>query len=115
MAARLVGDRYLNLGKALAGADIVHFEELGFWLSGQAAGMKSRYGHRRLVWEKGHQDVIRAIAALHRGLVASPARPRLVILGRGPERTGCSVTPRSWASPGSSERGPAAGSRRETG
>jgi glycosyltransferase involved in cell wall biosynthesis len=27
----------------------------------------------RLVWEKGHHDVLRALAALHRGLVTSPA------------------------------------------
>ena len=42
----------------------------------------------RLVWEKGHQDVIRALAALRRGLVACPAgvEPRLVIVGSGPER-----------------------------
>lgn len=43
----------------------------------------------RLVWEKGHHDVIRALAALHRGLVRLPdgsqARPRLSIVGSGPE------------------------------
>jgi glycosyltransferase involved in cell wall biosynthesis len=43
----------------------------------------------RLVWEKGHQDVLRALAALHRGLVTLPdgsvARPRLMIVGSGPE------------------------------
>jgi glycosyltransferase involved in cell wall biosynthesis len=41
----------------------------------------------RLVWEKGHQDVLRATAALHRGLVESPADrpPRVLIVGRGPE------------------------------
>jgi glycosyltransferase involved in cell wall biosynthesis len=43
----------------------------------------------RLVWEKGHQDVLRALAALHRGLVTLPgrevARPRLLIVGSGPE------------------------------
>jgi glycosyltransferase involved in cell wall biosynthesis len=39
----------------------------------------------RLVWEKGHQDVLRAVAALHRGLVETPARPRLLMLGAGPE------------------------------
>ena len=39
----------------------------------------------RLVWEKGHQDVMRAIAALHRGLVGAPMRPRLLIVGAGPE------------------------------
>jgi len=38
----------------------------------------------RLVWEKGHQDAIRAVAALRTGAVVGEA-PRLVIIGRGPE------------------------------
>jgi glycosyltransferase involved in cell wall biosynthesis len=42
----------------------------------------------RLVWEKGHQDVIRALAALDRGVVVAPPgiKPRLLIVGSGPER-----------------------------
>jgi len=43
----------------------------------------------RLVWEKGHQDVLRALALLHRGAVTGPGgavlRPRLQIIGSGPE------------------------------
>jgi glycosyltransferase involved in cell wall biosynthesis len=43
----------------------------------------------RLVWEKGHQDVLRALALLHRGAVTGPGgavlRPRLEIIGSGPE------------------------------
>lgn len=41
----------------------------------------------RLVWEKGHQDAIRALAALRRGLVPLPegADPLLRIVGAGPE------------------------------
>jgi glycosyltransferase involved in cell wall biosynthesis len=43
----------------------------------------------RLVWEKGHHDVLRALAALHRGIVTRPGgetvRPRLLIVGSGPE------------------------------
>jgi glycosyltransferase involved in cell wall biosynthesis len=39
----------------------------------------------RLVWEKGHQDVIRALAAIERGLVPSEVKARLVIVGAGPE------------------------------
>jgi glycosyltransferase involved in cell wall biosynthesis len=41
----------------------------------------------RLVWEKGHQDVIRALAALRAGIVDSPAAVtlRLVVVGGGPE------------------------------
>jgi len=43
----------------------------------------------RLVWEKGHQDVLRALAVLHRGIVTLPdgsaGEPRLLIIGSGPE------------------------------
>ena len=40
----------------------------------------------RLVWEKGHQDVLRAVAALHRGLDGLPQlRPRALVIGSGPE------------------------------
>jgi glycosyltransferase involved in cell wall biosynthesis len=41
------------------------------------------------VWEKGHQDVLRAAAALHRAIVTRPdgstVRPRVLIVGSGPE------------------------------
>lgn len=44
----------------------------------------------RLVWEKGHHDVLRALAALHRGMVRRPdgslAQPYLRIVGSGPEK-----------------------------
>jgi glycosyltransferase involved in cell wall biosynthesis len=39
----------------------------------------------RLVWEKGHQDVIRAVAALRSGLVAGAPDVRLLVLGSGPQ------------------------------
>lgn len=42
----------------------------------------------RLVWEKGHQDVLRAVAALAKGLVGTGdavAAVRLLIVGAGPE------------------------------
>ncbi|HEY7967405.1 MAG TPA: glycosyltransferase family 4 protein [Solirubrobacteraceae bacterium] len=38
----------------------------------------------RLVWEKGHQDVLRAVALLRRER-PELAQPRVVIVGRGPE------------------------------
>ncbi len=45
----------------------------------------------RLVWEKGHQDVLRALALLHGGTIRTPAgeivRPRLLIVGSGPEES----------------------------
>lgn len=44
----------------------------------------------RLVWEKGHQDVLRALAALRLGVVEAPSASvsatRIVIVGAGPER-----------------------------
>jgi glycosyltransferase involved in cell wall biosynthesis len=169
--AYAIGDRYEELERLLAGADIVHGSELHTWFSAQAAGLRERLGFRlvltawetipamkafawghedryrrqvieqldlalpmtercrrallldgvessriqlcypgvdverfgvtagggepgrehvilspgRLVWEKGHQDVIRAIAALTRGLLGPAPSVRLVIVGAGPE------------------------------
>jgi glycosyltransferase involved in cell wall biosynthesis len=173
---RVPGDRYLRLGGALAGADIVHSQELGYWYSMQAAKLKRSLGFRlvltvwetipmldayrnvrtrpyrattlretdlflaaterartslllegaaatrirvcapgvaaprmssspgaaqagadpvilspgRLVWEKGHQDVLRALALVRGGLLpAAPAaarRARVRIVGTGTER-----------------------------
>ena len=43
----------------------------------------------RLVWEKGHQDVLRAVAAIRRGVVPAPERLRhtgVLVVGDGPER-----------------------------
>lgn len=43
----------------------------------------------RLEWEKGHHDVLRAIAALKHGLVSAPAQAvaglRVMLVGKGPE------------------------------
>ena len=43
----------------------------------------------RLSWEKGHHDVLRALALLHRGTVTRPdgqsVKPHLSIVGSGPE------------------------------
>lgn len=40
----------------------------------------------RLVWEKGHQDVMRALALLRSGEVPAPETPvRLLVVGSGPE------------------------------
>jgi glycosyltransferase involved in cell wall biosynthesis len=42
----------------------------------------------RLVWEKGHQDVLRAVAALRRGIVEgyrNAATVRVLIVGAGPD------------------------------
>jgi glycosyltransferase involved in cell wall biosynthesis len=40
----------------------------------------------RLVWEKGHQDVLRAVAALRRGIAPGTDPPRVLIVGAGPEQ-----------------------------
>jgi glycosyltransferase involved in cell wall biosynthesis len=39
----------------------------------------------RLVWEKGHQDVLRAVASIVHGMVGDVRPPRLLIAGGGPE------------------------------
>jgi glycosyltransferase involved in cell wall biosynthesis len=39
----------------------------------------------RLVWEKGHQDVLRAVALLRSGLAGPTINARVQIVGRGPE------------------------------
>jgi glycosyltransferase involved in cell wall biosynthesis len=168
--SRIPGDRYLKPAEALAGADIVHSQDLGFWYSMQAAKLRRRLGYKlvltvwetipfldtwrnirtrpyrklvlretdrflaateharaclelegaprerielcapgvdtalfgasagpppaehvvlsagRLVWEKGHQDVLRAVAALRQGAVPGPDVPvRVLIVGSGPE------------------------------
>jgi glycosyltransferase involved in cell wall biosynthesis len=169
LAATAAGDRYVDLERHLAGADVVHSAELGVWFSRQPALLRRRLGFRlvltvwetipfrstyrafrgrayraetipevdlflaateraragllledvpaerievappgvdverfraarrepaaeplvvspgRLVWEKGHQDVLRAAAALERGLVGEPLRVRVLIVGAGPE------------------------------
>jgi glycosyltransferase involved in cell wall biosynthesis len=39
----------------------------------------------RLVWEKGHQDVLRALAALRRELVPGAPDTRVLVVGSGPD------------------------------
>lgn len=51
-----------------------------------AAGAPLILSPGRLVWEKGHQDVLRALALLRRGLGSAPrSDARLLIIGKGPE------------------------------
>jgi len=173
VAAGVARDRYLNLERVLAGAAVVHAEELAYWFAADAAKYRRRLGYKlvqtvwetlpmleayrnrearanrklvleatdlflpaterardalllegvpedrievcppgidterfsgapqpdpapaehvvlspgRLVWEKGHHDVLRAVAALHRGIVANPAPspPRVLLVGSGPD------------------------------
>jgi glycosyltransferase involved in cell wall biosynthesis len=55
----------------------------------QALAVHTIVSPGRLAWEKGHQDVLRALALLHRGTVRTPSgetvHPRLLIVGSGPE------------------------------
>lgn len=53
LALKGIGERYLGLGRALAGAEIVHAAELGNWYAGQAASLRARLGFRLAitVWE----------------------------------------------------------------
>ncbi len=57
--------------------------------SGPASAEHTIVSPGRLVWEKGHHDVLRALAALHSGLVTGQdgrnMRPRLLLVGSGPE------------------------------
>ena len=56
----------------------------------------------RLVWEKGHQDVMRALAAIKRGLVPAPAGARAAAPDRRrrvPRRAGFAPTRTSSGSP----------------
>jgi glycosyltransferase involved in cell wall biosynthesis len=42
----------------------------------------------RLVWEKGHQDVLRAVAAIRHGVAGEGvAPPRVLVVGKGPEES----------------------------
>ena len=75
LASRLPGDRYLDLERHLAGADIVHSAELGVWFSGQPAALKERLGFRLVltVWETiPFRDTFRAF----RGRALPPRRAR---------------------------------------
>lgn len=68
------------------GIDVARFRAGG---TADAAAEHIVVSPGRLAWEKGHHDVLRAIAALHRGLVTRPdgstVRPQLRIIGAGPE------------------------------
>ena len=53
LAVRVPGDRYLGLRDRLAGADIVHPQDLVFWYSAQAAELKPELDYKLVltVWE----------------------------------------------------------------
>lgn len=84
MALRLEGVGPERIIVAPPGIDI---ERFGPRSGGAAATEHVIVSPGRLVWEKGHQDVLRALALLHRGIVpaGSGSVPRLQIIGSGPE------------------------------
>jgi glycosyltransferase involved in cell wall biosynthesis len=67
------------------GIDVSRFAAAG--KPANSAGEHVIVSPGRLVWEKGHQDVIRALAAIDRRLVPVPdgVRPMLLLVGAGPE------------------------------
>lgn len=65
------------------GVDVERFSAGG---SGPPDGPPMILAPARLVWEKGHQDILRALALLrHSGDGGAASQARLVIVGRGPE------------------------------
>ena len=100
LAARAIGERYLGLEPQLAGADIVHAAELGYWFTAQAARLRDKLGFRLVatVWEtlpfgrayrnvrtRPYRDVV--LAATDRFLATTErAREALLLEGASPER-----------------------------
>ncbi len=85
-ALRLEGVEERRILVCAPGIDVQRFAARG---QTEAPQQHTIVSPGRLVWEKGHHDVIRALAALHRGIVALPdgvALPRLLIVGAGPEQ-----------------------------
>jgi hypothetical protein len=46
LAVRALGERYLGVEERLAGADVVHAAELGYWFSWQAARLREKLGFK---------------------------------------------------------------------
>lgn len=73
------------------GIDTARFADADVAATRQSPDTHTIVSPGRLVWEKGHQDVLRALALLHRGAVRTPAgetiRPRVLITGSGPEES----------------------------
>ncbi len=61
------------------GIDVAHFA------AGGEPGERVVLSAGRLVWEKGHQDVLRALAALRGGLLGRVHDVRGLVVGSGPE------------------------------
>lgn len=100
LATRAIGERYLGLESQLAGADIVHGAELGYWFTAQAARLRAKLGFRLVatVWEtlpfgRAYRNVRTrpyrnlVLAATDRFLATTErAREALLLEGALPER-----------------------------
>jgi glycosyltransferase involved in cell wall biosynthesis len=53
LLTKAVGERYMGLEEKLAGVDVVHAAELGYWFTAQAARLRAKLGFRLVVtvWE----------------------------------------------------------------
>ena len=100
LAARVAGERFLALDKALEGAALVHTAEIGNWYSAQAADLKQRLGFKLVTtcWEtlpllNGSRNFRtrpyrrRTLAATDRFLATTDrARATLLLEGAAPEK-----------------------------
>lgn len=97
LAALALGDRYLDLERLLAGADVVHAAELGVWWSGRPAELRRRLGFRLVltVWEtiplldtyrrfRGRADRARSLAETDLYLAATERARRCLLLEGAP-------------------------------
>lgn len=86
-ALRLEGVDDARISVSPPGIDVARFAVAA---SGETARRHVFLSVGRLVWEKGHQDVLRALAAVRQGLVGEPPpaahSARIRIVGDGPER-----------------------------
>jgi glycosyltransferase involved in cell wall biosynthesis len=79
---RLEGVEAERIRVAPPGVDLERFRAV----PPQGGGVPVVLSPGRLVWEKGHQDVLRALAAMRAGLAGEPRDDvRALIVGRGPE------------------------------
>jgi glycosyltransferase involved in cell wall biosynthesis len=100
LVTRVIGERYLALGDHLAGADIVHAAELGYWFTAQAARLRGKLGFRLVVtvWEtlpfarayrnprtRPYRDTVLASTDLFL-TTTERARAALLLEGAAPER-----------------------------
>lgn len=89
LALKLEGVPAERIDVCPPGIDVERFASAAEAARPDPGGVHTIVSPGRLVWEKGHQDVMRALALLHRGIVRTPdgqmVKPRLLVIGAGPE------------------------------